>query len=310
MLLYKILQNILRQLKIKNYAQLALDIVDNDYHFFNNLFANLKSPSQSRQKILESDEEPAFNKFITYTDNNKKYTFELEVLIQKDLRTYTIIGSSGNSCIIFFIAKNSSEVRLHTISYFEDCAKEGLQYPGGGTVLLQFVLDFLYQHKDRLKINRITLKDNSYKICHPGGNIELSTMYFLMYGDTWYGKYGFRPYKYNESTNIKDINLNKILQQEYKDNQKIMKETLVSDVPQLENYIVTAFKKNKSNLKLANILKVYDIYKTKGKSLMKFIRAFLKYYDKTCQLFMSFYSKLAKDIKLTRFYGQDFFLNL
>lgn len=248
-------------LKIKNYRQLALDIVDNNYHYFYNLFSNLKYSDEEKPEII---------KLITYPHNDKKYTFELSILTVKDLTTYSIMGSSGNSCIIFFIAKGAPEVRLHTISYFDDCAKEGLNYPGGGTVLLQFVLDFLRQHKDRLKINKITLKDNSFKFCH-GSNIELSTMYILMFGHTWYGKYGFRPFQNNK--------FDEVLEQEYLDNQKIMSKTLVKDVPQLEDYIISAFQKTKSNLKLNNILTVYHSYKIKGKNLMNFIHAFIKYYN-------------------------------
>ena len=69
--------------------------------------------------------------------------------------------------------------------------------------------------KDRFNIDKIILTDNSIKKCG-NKNIILSTMLILLTGNTWYGKYGFRPYD-----NIKD-KLNRRMNIKYEHNQNIM----------------------------------------------------------------------------------------
>ena len=51
----------------------------------------------------------------------------------------------------------------------------------------------LKKYKNKLGINMIILTDNSIKICNKK-NIILSKMLILLTGDTWYGKYGFKPF--------------------------------------------------------------------------------------------------------------------
>ena len=67
MLLHKKLENILKRTKVQNYKQLAIDLTQDDFHYFNKLFP-IQSRSLSRSnKILEScDEIEPETKTITY----------------------------------------------------------------------------------------------------------------------------------------------------------------------------------------------------------------------------------------------------
>jgi len=55
---------------------------------------------------------------------------------------------------------------LNNMSYYKNCSKEGLVSPGGGGVLLRFIINYLIQRKDKYKINRIVLTDKSFKYCN------------------------------------------------------------------------------------------------------------------------------------------------
>ena len=155
--------------------------------------------------------------------------------------------------------------------------------------------------KDHYKYNKIILQDNSYKKCHDF-NIELCKMYTLMYGDTWYGKYGFLP--------AKDYSIDKIKFKKYEKNKSIMGNIKMKDFPELKQYLENSFEsvKNAGNI-IANkkmIMKLYDKYYQKNILLKNFIKIFLEDYDKSCLLFYSFYESLYDDLGLADFYKQSY----
>lgn len=81
----------------------------------------------------------------------------------------------------------------------------------------------LKKYKDKFGISMITLTDNSIKKCGEE-NIILSKMLILLGGDTWYGKYGFRPY------DIQVKSMNKKTNKEYEKNKKVIKKITITDV--------------------------------------------------------------------------------
>ena len=105
------------------------------------------------------------NKMIKYEDNGKTYTFNLSVDKQPDHKYIIVITPDKSECITVIIYKNEKDAILHNMSYYKECAVEGLKYPGGGNILLKFILNHLIKNKTQYKINRILLTDNSYLYC-------------------------------------------------------------------------------------------------------------------------------------------------
>ena len=77
------------------------------------------------------------------------------------------------SCILIFIDNDSSVAYIHNISYYPNCAKPALDYPGGGSALLKFSLHLLRKNRDRYEVSRIQLKDNSRMLCGDGKYVQL-----------------------------------------------------------------------------------------------------------------------------------------
>lgn len=159
--------------------------------------------------------------------------------------------------------------------------------------------------KSHYKYNEIVLQDNSHKKCH-GFDIELSKMYTLMYGETWYGKYGFLPATKGE------VDKNKV--KRYERNKKIMNETKLKDVANLKSYLIQSFKSVKGAedilLKKDKVMKLYQEYYDDNRSLKSFIKKFLEEYDKSCLLFYAFYGSLYEDLDLTDFQKQSYIKNI
>ena len=122
-------------------------------------------------------------------------------------------------------------------------------------------------------------------------------MMILLTGNTWYGKYGFRPY--NNSKNI----INERLDKKYNNN-KIIMDVITIKEANIVKYI-------KMTGKESLIKSVEKLVKEQPNYLLKdFIKSFLEKYDKTCKYFLTFYEDLFDDIKLTNFHGGYFGLHL
>ena len=137
-------------------------------------------------------------------------------------------------------------------------------------------------------------------------NIQLCKMYTLMYGQTWYGKYGFmlcQPDTYIID-NIKLINYNK--------NKLIMNNMKLKDFPLMKTYLQKYIKSEyNSNIKLnktkfINIIKLYNHFNDNNKLLKDFIKEFLINFDETCLIFYSFYEDLYNKLGLTDFYKHSY----
>jgi len=193
---------------------------------------------------------------------------------------------------------------LQNISYYKDCVKVGLQYPGGGSVLLKMFLDFMRTNKDRYKIKRIQLKDNSMYPCK-NSKIKFAIMHTLMFGNTWYGKYGFRPYDPYENKpdeyGREKYNLNKL----------ITKTTMVKNT-KLFDLLKDALKKAKPDYTDNKIKTFVDTFRQNygSYSVNRFAQEFLAKYDMTCDVFYLFYERFADNIGLTNFFDRSFYLDL
>lgn len=195
---------------------------------------------------------------------------------------------------------------LQNISYYKDCVKIGLRYPGGGSILLKMLIKFVKENKSRYNIRRIQLKDNSKFFCKKiKDSIEMPIMSILLFGDTWYRKYGFRPYRSDTDEKHKQGC------KRYKRNIQITKNTIVKNT-KLFDLIYVALKKVKKDYTDDQIKKfVLKLREERGSyNVNDFFKAFLRNYDKTCELFNLFYEEYFDSIGLYNFFGESFYLDV
>lgn len=217
---------------------------------------------------------------IQYNDN--KYIFE-EVM---DKDHYILYSKDEFECVIIIIEKNDKVAEIHGIGNNKLCLKE--TNTNIGSTLLKITLKMLKKYKDKLDIKKILLTDNSLKKCN-NKNIKLAVMTSLLTGDTWYGKYGFRPY---DDTLI----------QYYENNKKIMNTITLKNI-NLIKYL-------KMTLLDENIIEKSKKFIEKHQTMLvkDYLSNFLKEYDKTCEYFYNFYFTLFIDLGLYDFHHRTFVL--
>lgn len=245
------------------------------------------------RKILE--DEPQI-KIVDVSYNNINYKFEMSH--DKDTIYYHLYNKDDKAdisnileCIIIIVYKKDQTCLIQNILYDKSCIPR-LEAQNKGTTLLKIALKLINTIKDRYKINRIELSDNSKKNCM-GKEIKLGLMLTLLTGTTWYGKYGFYP---------KDKKRNKYFIR----NKRIMDQTLLSDIPDLKEMLIKAHKKSKSNLDIQKIIRSYNYGLHKKYKLKEFLTKFLLDYDNTCKIFYYFYDDLYLELKLINLYGEMF----
>ena len=245
-----------------------------------------------------------FNSIIQSGGKTKKYsymgyTFSLDISRDGDMINVSIYTNEDNPIPCATVLINDEHIgAMQTISFFPECMNP--PYPsttGGGSLILRFILEIMRAKKHELKIRQLTLQDNSDKSCsHCKNNVNLSDMYFLIHGNTWYGKYGFRPC---ESEGLYDA---------YAKNQEIINNAVTSDVP-LYRYISTAVSEN--NLQNINVISMKKyIDSRQDKSLMETLRTILIDYNKNCCLFTYIAPRILHELNMQSFHRQLFYLNL
>jgi hypothetical protein len=105
---------------------------------------------------------------------------------------YTMIelnAKNNINCILIRINKEEKSAEILGIGYYPFCFtnKQIKHFKGktSGALLLKLALKLVNEVKDHYKLEKVTLQDNSQKKCH-GFDIDLSKMYILMNGDTWF----------------------------------------------------------------------------------------------------------------------------
>ncbi len=281
------LDDLLQKLKISNNSIIKSKIIDDNYYYFSKFFKNYQIGGG---KVRHTNV-----KF-------KGFNFKINIIKDINMTTFSIIGDNDLDCVIFFINHGTDYAWIQTISNISGCIIEGQVYKRGGSILLQLIINFLKKYKKDLKIKRAVLTDNSFKYCH-GKHIPLSRMYTLLTGHTWYGKYNFKPY--NSKDEEPDLNLLEL----YENNHRIMKNAKVKDVKNFKDIIIKKFNKIKpKNINLTNILNAIDTMQ--DKKLTKFIKMFLKDYDKYCKLFKEIELDIYASLNLFNFHRQSFYLEL
>ena len=226
---------------------------------------------------------------LTVTYNDHKYIFEETV----DDNYYILFSKDEKEeCVMVVISKKEKTAEIHGIGNYQSCFMDTNERVG--STLLKITIKMLKKYKDRFSIEIIILADNSLKKCH-NKNIKLTNMLTLLTGDTWYGKYGFRPIKYSDNKYIIDKHFSEL----YERNKHIIDSLKVSD------FDLTKFINLTENEALINATnKIITQY---PEMLLKdFLTNILKEYDKTCIYFYKFYMKLYDEIGLYDFHRQLF----
>ncbi|ARF08016.1 hypothetical protein Catovirus_1_66 [Catovirus CTV1] len=289
MALYGKLEKILKEINVKEYRKVSPELIGNDYAFFDKY---LSSGGGKNEKIN-----------VKYKD----YNFELNVYKQKDRTTYSIFADNNNDeCLIIFVEDNIKMASIHNISYFPTYAREGLEYPGGGSILLKFAIHYLKTNKDALNIKKIKIKDNATLYCKKmKGVINLSAIYMLAFGETWYGKYGFIPYDHlNDKIDIQTL-------VNYKVDQKLVN-IIPLDCTNVRMIIEKTIRERnlEKDLSIEKFNKIYNKYKTYP--IIKFFRDFLnrKQFEVICEIFGHSYKEIMESIGLHDLKGTVYTLNI
>jgi len=215
---------------------------------------------------------------VTY--NEHKYVFEEAM----DKNYYVLYSKEEFECVAVIIDTENKIAEIHGIGNYKSCLDD--INTNVGSTLLKITLKMLQKYKDKLDITKILISDNSLKKCN-NENIKLSTMLTLLTGDTWYGKYGFKP-------------IEERLKVKYENNKKIMNTITLKDIDLIKYLKMTkldekVIEKSEQYIKKHQLLLVKD-YLTK----------FLKEYDKICEYFYDFYEQLFDDLGLYNFHRQTF----
>lgn len=121
-----------------------------------------------------------------------KYTFIMSVDKSSKYTHISVLTKDKTECVSVYIFKGNPIASLNNMTYMPGCAVEGLQRPGGGKILLEFIIAYLKQHKDEYKINKISLKDNSYIACNScNSGLPLARLKMVTKNTTWYMNHGF-----------------------------------------------------------------------------------------------------------------------
>ncbi len=259
-------------------------------------------------------------KEIEVVCDGKKYNFVYEKDI--DVELYMLYDAKDDErCVMINIDSKRK------IAVIENLSGDRPACPNGSK-LLKATITFLKRNKEKLKINKIVLKDNSLKSCF-GKTINFGDMYMLMNGTTWYMQnyfskknnfharfllsesedsdnkrtymsYGFLPYK--QTTDEKDKDLIKIAFR----NKDIIDNVLVKNVKNLKKYITKYAPKS---FKLDKMIEKIDAMADKKLSL--YLKWLLKTYDKdTCTLFHDIYKKIMYDLNIQSLHLHSFYMNL
>ncbi len=245
-----------------------------------------------------------FGSFKKYYESNQEqtggtnsitisYNGELFNFYENIPNYWTLHDVKDYECIHIGIDPESHQAYINNINADTTKCGETIMTKQGSH-LLKIALQFLKENKTRFNINKITLTDNAKKYCKPGlvykKNVNLATFLTLLTGDTWYGKYGFRPcdeigkkyYEYNKKimlrTTINDIDFNKILNKilKYKHKNEITEEQYKYIMMTYDNYAPV-------NPLVKDLLMV--IFRTRK-------------YDMNCGAFNVIYGDLLKILKL------------
>lgn len=231
------------------------------------------------------------------------YNFIIYKSVDEYSTDYAIHDKSNEDnpemCMWLSIYHGSNGIEIKNVSYFKNCAINGMPKTRGGSLMLQMTLYFIDNElKEKYKLVYAYLKDNSFFQCH-NMKIELDSMSMLSRGHTWYGKYGFVPYDSHNET------IDKVRLKGYHKNQYLVYTTLVKDT-NIRKYFIDGIKKlDLTNLfppnKVQQMFKEYD-----NLPILVFFKDLLDQYSLTCAIFDLMYKQVMFDIGMEPIHGKSY----
>lgn len=280
--IYKFYDNLLKRLNVPSDIKLCdvtNELVHTNFNFFHDYM-------KININVINNIQYGGF--VYHYTYDGKLYRFNINVEEEDDRTTYAIYNKEEMVCMMLFIPKKEHYVYIETISSHNGCTASCNPKTKIGTLILLATLDLIKKKlKSMYELKYVQLKDNSLFYCKKTKNtIEFDSVYMLSRGDTWYGKYGFKP-------NGNDLKI-------YENNQKIVNSVKMKKTKFVQ-YLNNLLSKEK-------IDKIYDMYKEK--TIKEFFYDLTKHPDQTCDVIGKIYEDLMRDNGIVRMHGKSYYLLL
>jgi len=220
---------------------------------------------------------------IDYMNNKIKFD-----LFKEDEIIKIYLHKKDEECIFVLIDKKKKKAYIEGISNnkFSDCFDN--TELNKGFHFMEIIIKMLKKYKDKFNINIIQLKDNSFLYCNNKTKIWLSSLSFLQHNNTFYGRFGFMP-------------IDKLDWHNYLENKKILLNN-----PELDlNTIINNWT---FSLKLEIKKNIIKYYNKKINFMDWFNKISHKYLLEECEFFNYLIDKIYKELKLTQFKHESFFL--
>ena len=233
---------------------------------------------------------------FTITYKNYKYTFQKLDKTADMLFLYSY-DKLNNDCVMLSIDSIKKQINLTSFGNRTGCFREEANI---GSNLLRITLKMVSKYKNKLGVNEIVLSDNSNYVCKTGENIEFSKMHILLSGQTWYEKYGFKPY--NNNFEFKDKLYNKSLK-----NIAIMNKIKVKDI-NMKKYLKQANEKYPNEFTKETINDLLNI--SQNKLIKDFLSELFEKgsFNLTCKYLAVIFTDLFTELKLevpSHYYGKE-----
>jgi hypothetical protein len=298
------LEKILKNINISNAREVAYNMLVSSEHIHDLLFPELTKEVFNQHKIGGSGN---FKK-IKYKYDKHNFTLFLDDSTKIPAMSIYPKNNTDSAikCLVILFSPAKKLAYIDNITYHSLCGDVGLSYPGGGTILLKMAVQFLKDNKEKLNINKIQLKDNSFLFCkNISKNIPLSSLYMLTKGDTWYGKHGFTPFMYVTGEDQKDFVI------DYRVN-KILVKKLTLKCTNIENIMKNAIVEHK--LEQYITLDKFNKFcrKYESKPIINFFEDLMvsSKFKNTCVLFLYTFHAIMSDCGIVNLHGVSYNMNI
>lgn len=232
---------------------------------------------------------------VQYGSGEAYYNYKMKIKFYYTEDNYGTMFSLHNEnieenheCIAITVSKElDGDAELNSISNEGKCMSDKGLFQLNGTQMLTIAIEFIKDIKNKYNIKRIVLGDRSRKLCGTV-NLSMPILHTLMHGNTWYGKYGFRPMsRENDVVNIMDT---------YSKNKQIYRRAKVKDINNLKRYIYEYFKSKKEvdREEHKNIIYIYDMHNLETVLVSCFIKYLLDFGH--CEFIAYIYEKIFNDL--------------
>ena len=266
------------KLNINNYYEIQKFLFYTNYYYYN----KYNKSSLNLKKYVGGGS----LKNINFTYKNELYKFH-----NTEENVYALFSEDENDCIILII--DSGVATINAINADNSLKCTNTIITNQGSFLLDLVLALISSIKDKFKLSKVELSDNSYIYCD-NSKIKLANLSFLQYNNTWYGRKGFVPSNPNKLKNYyHNINILSKLKVKKLDIIKIFNN--INDIP----------KGNKYDKIKDKIMKYYEKYN--NELLITWFHFISKKYLKNnCNFFEIFIDNIFNELKLYSMHMETF----